>query len=123
MSLGDRLQDSIPIVEVTVALLWWVFPLSQSNFYFLSLSSRPGNGEYWWNLCGSYLWLNSGHFYGYAGVFMDSQTLRSIRGKLPKASKGILTTACETRWLLHRARGMLPEGTQDRTVGTILVPK
>ncbi|XP_031199318.1 glutamate receptor ionotropic, kainate 4 isoform X2 [Mastomys coucha] len=43
-------------------------------------SQRPGNGEYWWNLCGSYLWLNSGHFYGYAGVFMDSQTLRGIRG-------------------------------------------
>ncbi|XP_060228131.1 glutamate receptor ionotropic, kainate 4 isoform X3 [Meriones unguiculatus] len=43
-------------------------------------SQRPRNGEYWWNLCGSYLRLNSGHFYGYAGVFMDSQTLRSIRG-------------------------------------------
>lgn len=55
-------------------------------FFLLSLSYRTGNGEYWWNLCGSYLWLNRGHFYGYVGVFMDSPTLRSYRGKPPKGS-------------------------------------
>lgn len=46
-----------------------------------SLSYRSGNGEYWWNLCGSYLRLNRGHFYGYVGVFMDSPTLGNYGGK------------------------------------------
>lgn len=127
MGLRDHLQDSIPVVEVTSAWLWWVFPLFPSNLCCLSLSSRPGDGEHWWNLCGSYLWLNSGHFHGDAGVSVDSQTLRSIWGKLPMASKDIPPTAvCDSlasARTLDRTCSIHPEGTQAGTLGTILVSR
>lgn len=60
----------------------------------LLLYFRPGNGEYWWNLRGSHLWLNCSNFYGNAGVFMEPSALWTVRGKTWKRPEGLVLVYC-----------------------------